>query len=213
MLVQQEADATSPDVGQSILYSECRSLNYLASPTKSRGLCLRSDGSAAWKSQDRPVSTECSSCRSCINSLRPPPATDRGQHSALSGNVHGNGAGREYADTRQLQYSLETVCQPLPVHITLHTCQRPQVSDRNLAQFTVTYGSHSRWTMIPVVTVVAFTLMGGYLSKQVERVEPSCSCARQVLKGSRTRSRTRLKTRPLTSLSVRSGFSLCSGGF
>ena len=61
----------------------------------------------------------------CINSFRSLPATDRGQRSAVSGNVYSNGAGREYADTRQLQYSLETVCQPLLVHITLHSCERP----------------------------------------------------------------------------------------
>ncbi len=60
------------------------------------------------------------------------------------------------------------MCQPLPVHITFHARQRPQVSDRELAQFAGTYGSYSRWTMIPVVTVVAFTLMGEHRSKQVD---------------------------------------------
>ena len=155
-------------MGRSIPYSGCRSLNYLASRTRFRVLFSLSDGSAAWKSQDRPVTTECNSCRLLTNSFRLPPATDRGQRSAVSGNVDGNGAGREYADTDQLQYSLETVCQPLSVHITFHTRQRPQVSDRELARPAVTYGSYSRWTMIPVVTVVAFTLMGEHLSKQVD---------------------------------------------
>jgi len=64
--------------------------------------------------------------------------------------------------------------------------------------------------MIPVVTVVAFTLMGEHLSK---RVGPSYSCTRQVLKGLRMTLRIHLKMSLLIFLSVNSGLLAVSRRF